>query len=97
MTEVLDALRALNVPLSLAALAGLLVRANDIYAALTFGRRLAWAGVLLLFVAATSGSAIKYVRHAPTDVSVPVVTLACSLVVVGLWLSRGEREDHTPT
>lgn len=90
----LSFLRAVNVALSLVAVAMLYVRLVDTWAHLSRGIKIARAGIVLFAVAAAVGSGVKYVLHTPTDWSIFLVTAACLLVDVGMWLSRHDPNKH---
>lgn len=91
MIGVLLALRAVNCPLLAVGVVWLTIRLADIWPDLGRGRRLIMCGVVTLMIAGTIGSAIKYLAHAPVDVSAAITTTAATLILLGLWRSR---RDH---
>ena len=96
MTGLLELLRVINVPLLLAATLVTAIRVNDMVPTLSTGRRLIYTGHVVLPAAATIGSAVKYVRHAPVDPTVAGLTLAAVLILTGAWMTRGESRDAPP-
>ena len=91
-----DLVRALNVPVSILAAALVAVRVNDRWRYLTFGRRLTFVGTTAVLAVAAFGSAEAYVQGAPTGERVPLFTVACGLILAGLWLSRHEPRSTYP-
>lgn len=94
MTTVLDIVRAVNVPLSLAAFLMLAIRVNDTWPGLRRGDRLTRVGILLGLFCGALGSAVKYVVGAPVDPSICLWSAACLLVVVGQWVTRPHRRPR---
>lgn len=92
MTDLLEILRALNVPLAIFAAAGLVVRLNDDWRHLSRGRRTLYSGGVLFPIVAAYGSAEAYVQSAPVGLRAPLITVACVVVHVGLW--RTQRADR---
>lgn len=86
-----EAVRALNVALSVVAAAGMLLRLNDTWDVRTRGFRVTMAGVVGLLAVVAYGSSEAYAAALPTGERTPLVSLACLTVLVGLWISR---HDH---
>lgn len=91
-----DAVRFLNVPVSLLTAVMLAVRVNDIWHQLSLGRRFTFGGSAGAFLLYAYGSAESYAQDAPAGERVPLITVVCLLVLVGLWLSRHERTVPGP-
>lgn len=96
MTEqIIDALRLVNAGLAIATLAALYVRINEDWSEL--GRslrqvgRLLPAGQAVLLLATALGSASALFNDAPPNPAVPLVTIACLLILTGLWRTRSDR------
>ncbi|MEQ7847706.1 hypothetical protein [Nocardioides kribbensis] len=88
MSEPLEALRAVNVTLTLLTAAVLFIRLNDLWRTFTVGRRTVLAGLFSLLLVGAYGSAESYVQHAPAGARTPAITLVCGVILLGLWLSR---------
>lgn len=88
LSDLLDWLRAVNVPLSLLAFLALGIRVNDRWFELERGEKITRTGLLLALLVGALGAAIKYVLHVPADPSIAVWSVACLLIIGGLWHSR---------
>lgn len=88
MSDPLETLRAVNVTLTLLTAAILFVRLNDKWWTFTTGWRTVMLGLWLLPVVGAYGSAESYVQSAPPGARTVAITVACSVILLGLWLSR---------
>lgn len=91
MSDVYDILRAANVALLTLAVASLVVWLTDTWDGLSRGRKISMASVRLLLLGGVLGSAIKYVTHAPTDISILIVTVGATGVIAGQWMARNDK------
>lgn len=71
---------------ALLATAGMFVRANDQWGRLDRAHRVLTAGLVSVFVVVTYGTGEAYVQHAAVGARVPAWIVACSVVLIGLWL-----------
>ena len=90
MTRFLEVLRAINVPLLMVTAFAVAVRTNDYWADLSRGRRLVYGGVVVFIANGAVGSSIKYVTHAPVDISIAITTAISATILLGVWMSRHE-------
>lgn len=88
----LEQLRWANVALTIIVTAGLGMRINDIWAGLTWGRKIIFTGMLLFPLVGAYGSYEAYAQAAPVGLRTPLVTLACGVTLLGLWISRHDQE-----
>lgn len=89
-------LRAVNVPLLLAATFGLFVRFSDAWPNTSTGWRLIRIGTLLYFLSGAVISAIRYASHYPVDGFVLLPTTASLLVIAGTWRERHKDPEARP-
>lgn len=92
MTDATEILRIVNVTLAVIAAVGFFVRVNDVWARVSRGGRVLRVGMLALIATAAYASAENYAQHTPPGIRVPMVTVSCVLVLVGLWISRHDRD-----
>lgn len=92
MSDFLETLRAANVAVTILTAAALAVRANYDWATLSPGWRITIVGLVFLIAVLAFGSFEAHQQRAPVGYRTLGVTIACLIVLVGLWVTR--RQDH---
>lgn len=70
------------------------VRSNDQWSHYSFGVRLKRVGIGVVFLVLAIGSANAYLQHVKPTWPIPCLTGGGIAVLLGLWLSRHQRDPH---
>lgn len=94
--NILEAARFINVGLITLTAVFLAVRFNDLWSATGLGGKMVFGGIAAYFFIGGAGSAEAYLQMAQTGIRSPAASVACSVICLGLWLSRRDPWLESP-
>ena len=96
LEEAVETLRLVNVVLAAIALVTYAIRINNVWEHRTKGQRTIRVGFIALLLSVAYGSAESWAQQAPVGFRSVLLTIACLIVLLGLWRVRNQHDhrDH---